>query len=114
MMTTMLPALIDHEDAAETAAFANMGPPSAPPRNACLISRIGWCHRQALKARTPADAKKWWAETQGLIDALLCRDSTFQYEGMPLLGERYASGLKDGEMMIQAASCHHRYRSWSS
>ena len=84
-----------------------------PNINACLIARIGWCHRQAMHAFTAAEAKYWSAETQGLIDALLHRDSTPEYERLPGLRERYMTGLEDGEAIIQTAKarplCHHRY-----
>ena len=82
--------------------------------NACLIARIGWCHRQAMNAPTPAEADGWWAEKQGLIDALLHRDATETYEGRAGLRARYAMGLEDGGVLIRTArvkpSCHHRYQ----
>ena len=88
-------------------------PVPVPEINACLIARIGWCHRQAMHALTVAEAKHWWAETQGLIDALLHRNSTPKYERLPGLRERYITGLEDGEAIIQTAMvrplCHHRY-----
>jgi hypothetical protein len=85
-----------------------------PHPNTCLIARIGWCHRQAMKAPTPAEADGWWAEKQGLIDALLHRDATETYEGRPGPRARYAMGLEDGGVLIRTASvtpsCHHRYQ----
>lgn len=81
--------------------------------DACLIARIGWCHRQAMNALTTEEMEEWWAEEQGLIDALLHRDCTYEYEGRPVLCERYVMGLADGGALIQTAkvrpTCHHRY-----
>ncbi len=111
----MLPTFVSKGDVRLSPTFLSIDRRPAPRINTCLIARIGWCHRQAMKSATPAEAKKWCAETQGLIDALLHRDSTLEYESMPVLRERYASGLKDGDLMIQTArissSCHHRYDS---
>jgi hypothetical protein len=111
----MLPTFVSKEDVPLGPTFLSSDMRPTPRINSCLVARIGWCHRQAMSSSTSAEAKKWWAETQGLIDALLHRDSTFEYESMPGLRERYASGLKDGDLMIQTArmisSCHHRYGS---
>jgi hypothetical protein len=85
-----------------------------PHPNTCLIARIGWCHRQAMNTQTPAEADGWWAEKQGLIDALLHRDATDTYEERPGTRARYAMGLEDGVVLIRTArvkpSCHHRYQ----
>lgn len=115
-MTTMLPTLIERECAAPSRTHhSNVSPAPAPTThmNACLIARIGWCHRQAMKALTGAEMEEWWAEKQGLIDALLHRDSTPEYEDRPLLRQRYAIGLEDGGVLIRTAmvrpSCHHSY-----
>ena len=81
--------------------------------NACLIARIGWCHRQAMEARTTLEVEEWYSEQKGLIDALLERDCTSEYQGTPALRERYSRGLQDGRALIQVAkirpSCHHTY-----
>ena len=115
-MITLLPTLTAREDAASS--FSHHSPSltiSTPPvqRNACLIARIGWCHRQAMKALTSTEMEEWWAEKQGLIDALLHRDSTYEFEGRPVLRQRYAMGLEDGGALIQTArvrpACHHSY-----
>ena len=81
--------------------------------NACLIARIGWCHRQAMEASTTLEIEKWHAEQKGLIDALLERDCTHEYPETIGLRARYARGLQDGRVLIQLAkikpSCHHTY-----
>jgi hypothetical protein len=46
--------------------------------NACLIARIGWCRRQAMKALTTPEVEEWCAEKRGLIDALLHRDCRYE------------------------------------
>jgi hypothetical protein len=114
-MTTMLPPLINQEDATSSRTRHSSVSPTPPTAhmNACLIARIGWCHRQAMNALTAAEMEEWWAEKQGLIDALLHRDSTYEFEGRPALRQRYAIGLEDGGVLIRTArvrpSCHHSY-----
>lgn len=112
-MTTMLSSL-EHENAAPCLTYrSDIAPRPMANDTACLIARIGWCHRQAMKALETLEAQMWCAETQGLIDALLQRDCTQAYQDRPVLLDRYAMGLRDGAMLIQAAktrpSCHHRY-----
>jgi hypothetical protein len=79
--------------------------------NDSLIGRIGFCHQQAIVALTTLEAEEWYAEQNGLIDALIERDCTHQYQGRPALEERYSTGLKDGRVLIQVAkqklSCRH-------
>lgn len=89
---------------------------AAPPRmhvDACLLARIAWCHRQAMKALTTREVEEWCAEKKGLIDALLKRDCTQDYQDRPGLLQRYTMGRQDGGTLIQAAkvrpSCPHRY-----
>ena len=83
--------------------------------NACLIARIGWCHRQATKALTIAEAEEWRAEEQGLIDAFLKRDRRYEHQDRPVLRERYTMGVEDGRVLMLAARirpvCGHRYHS---
>ena len=113
-MTTLLPTVINQDDVklphTNRSSLASTTPPDV---NACLMARIGWCHRQALKALTTLEVGEWYAEKQGLIDALLQRDCTYAYQDMPGLRERYAMGLQDGVVLIQAArirhACNHRY-----
>ena len=73
-MTTLLPTVINQHDVklphTNRSSLASTTPPDV---NACLMARIGWCHRQALKARTTLEVGEWYAEKQGLIDALLQR-----------------------------------------
>jgi hypothetical protein len=81
--------------------------------NACLIARIGWCHRQAMEASSTLEIEEWYAEQSGLIDALLERDCTHEYPQTATLRERYARGLQDGRVLIRVAkirpTCHHTY-----
>ncbi|HKY72902.1 MAG TPA: hypothetical protein VJL88_13365 [Nitrospira sp.] len=114
-MNTLLQPLTNRQPAAFHHLYRS-GLPSTPTLhpNTCLIARIGWCHRQAVNALTSAEADGWWAEKQGLIDALLHRDDTDTYKGRPGLRARYAMGLEDGGSLIRTAkvkpSCHHRYQ----
>jgi hypothetical protein len=113
-MTTLLPTLIIEEDASSSnPSRSSIAPTRMTEANACLIARIGWCHRHAMKALTTQEVEKWWAEKQGLIDALLQRECTYEYQHTPVLLERYAMGLEDGKALIQAArirpSCGHKY-----
>lgn len=113
-MTTMLPTLVTQEDAASShPSRASIAPTATVEVKPCLIARIGWCHREALKALTTREVEEWCAEKQGLIDALLQRDCTYEYQHSPVLLERYATGLEDGRVLIQAArirpSCGHKY-----
>jgi hypothetical protein len=54
-------------------------------------------------ALTTLEAEEWYAEQNGLIDALIERDCTHQYQGRSALEERYSTGLKDGRVLIQVA-----------
>jgi len=69
-----------------------------------LVARIEWCRRQREQARTQAEEEEWCAEKEGLRDALLNRDRTYQYRCSPSsVLERYAMGLDDGRLMIRVA-----------
>lgn len=110
----MQPTLLNQVDAATSRPFRpSIGPTCTAEVNACLIARIGWCHRQAMEARTTLEIEEWYSEQKGLIDALLERDCTPEYQGAPALRERYSRGLQDGRVLIQVAkirpSCHHTY-----
>jgi hypothetical protein len=110
----MQPILLNQVDAGNSRSFRpSIGSTSTAEVNACLIARIGWCHRQAMEARTTLEIEEWYSEQKGLIDALLERDCTPEYQGMPALRERYRRGLQDGRVLIQMAkirpSCHHTY-----
>ena len=115
-MTTMLANLVHEEDAVlGHSDGASLGTTASGDINACLIARIGWCHRQAVKALTFAEAEEWRAEEQGLIDAFLGRDSRYEYQDKPIFQERYMMGLEDGRVLILTArvrpTCGHRYPS---
>jgi hypothetical protein len=76
--------------------------------------RIAWCRRQRVKAVTDTEVEGWYAEEEGLRDALLHRDHTNEYRlSPPEVYERYVLGLQDGTALIRAAwlertqaSCH--------
>ena len=111
---TMLPNLLNEVDETISGpSCPSIGSTPTPEVNACLIARIGWCHRQAMEARTTLEVEEWYSEQKGLIDALLERDCTPEYQSTPALRERYSRGLQDGRVLIQVAkirpSCHHTY-----
>jgi hypothetical protein len=69
-----------------------------------IISRIEWCRRQRIQARTHAELEGWRAEEQGLRDAILNRDHTKHYRySPPGVFERYAMGFLDGQALIRLA-----------
>ena len=74
--------------------------------NDYLTARIEWCHRQATEALTTLEAIEWYAEQNGLIDALIERDCSHDYQDTPTLRERYTRGLQDGKVLIQVAKAH--------
>jgi hypothetical protein len=95
MEVSMLPNLLNEVDAATSGpSCPSIGSTPTPEVNACLIARIGWCHRQAMEARTTLEVEEWYSEQKGLIDALLERDCTPEYQGTPALQERYRRGCK--------------------
>jgi hypothetical protein len=113
-MTTLLSTLITQEDAASShPSRSGIAPTATAEVKACLVARIGWCHREALQALTTREAEEWSAQKQGLVDALLQRNCTYEYQHSSLLMERYAMGLEDGRVLIQAArirpACGHKY-----
>lgn len=114
-MTTMLDTLVNEDAALSHNYGSSIGPTANGDINACLIARIGWCHRQAVKALSTAETEEWRAEEQGLIDAFLGRDSRYEYQDRPVFQERYTMGLEDGRVLILAAkirpTCGHRYHS---
>jgi hypothetical protein len=69
-----------------------------------LIARIEWCRRLVRQVATETEAGGWCAEEEGLRDALLDRDRTFNYRfSPPAVLERYTIGLEDGRTLIRAA-----------
>ena len=70
-----------------------------------IISRIEWCRRQETQARTPLELEGWYAEEEGLRDALLNRNHTNQYQHCPPgVFNRYVMGFQDGQALIHAAA----------
>jgi hypothetical protein len=114
-MTTILTTLVNREYAGSSGSYrlSSIGATATADIRTCLIARIGFCHTQAMKAHTSQEAQEWRAEEQGLIDALLKRDCTYEYQNRPGLLERYVTGLNAGAVLIRAASirpsCRHRY-----
>ena len=90
-MTTSLPGLLNQVNAARWKG------------NDCLIARIRWCHQQATEALTILEAVEWYAEQNGLIDALIERDCSHDYQDRPTLRERYTRGLQDGRVLSHVA-----------
>jgi hypothetical protein len=74
--------------------------------NDYLTARIEWCHRQATEALTTLEAIEWYAEQNGLIDALIERDCSHEYQDRPTLLGRYTRGLQDGKVLIRVAKSH--------
>jgi hypothetical protein len=112
IMTTTLSGLLNQGDAATSQpSRLSITTTSTSEVNDSLIARIGACHRQAMEALTTLEAEEWYAEQNGLIDALIERDWTHQYQDRPALRERYTRGLEDGRVIIQVAkktlSCRH-------
>ena len=78
--------------------------------NESIASRIAWCQRQKTQTSALLDLEAWHAEEEGLRDALLNRDHTYQYRDYPRgVFERYQMGLQDGRAMIRiSALSQHR------
>jgi len=75
-----------------------------------IASRIEWCRRQSPKARTPLERAGWQAEEDGLRDALLNKNHTYQYQqGQPGVFERYAMGLQYGHEVLRTAFVYHQF-----
>jgi len=76
-----------------------------------LLARIESCRQQRRKARTQREVDGWRAEEEGLRDALLKRDGTYQQrDHPPSVFERYVMGLEDGRALIRLGwmDCHWR------
>ncbi|HEX9137345.1 MAG TPA: hypothetical protein VF905_10440 [Nitrospirota bacterium] len=72
--------------------------------NTCIIARIEWCRLQRMHAPNQAESERLRAEEEGLLDALLYRDHTDEYQySPPGMLERYAMGLEDGRALIRLA-----------
>lgn len=69
-----------------------------------IFTRIEWCRRQRIFARSQPDVERWRAEEEGLWDAILDQDHMAQYRNAPAeIGERYAMGFHDGQVMLRVA-----------
>jgi hypothetical protein len=103
-MTRTLSGLLNQADGATSHQFppSNTTTPTSEV-NDYLTARIEWCHRQATEALTTLEAIEWYAEQNGLIDALIERDCSHDYQSTPTLRERYTRGLQDGRVLIQVA-----------
>jgi hypothetical protein len=72
--------------------------------NTTLLARIEWCRRQRTQARTQAELEGWRAEEEGLRDALLNGDRTYEYRhSTAAVFKRYVMGLKQGQVLIRLA-----------
>lgn len=75
-----------------------------------FASRIEWCRRQSTQARAPLERAGWRAEEEGLRDALLNKNHTYQYQqGPPGVFERYAMGLQYGREVLRTAATYHQF-----
>jgi len=73
--------------------------------------RIAWCQRQRAKAGTATEAEGWYAEEEGLKDALLHRNHMNHYQlAPPEVLERYMMGLQDGDALMRAGCGRSDYR----
>jgi hypothetical protein len=69
-----------------------------------LVTRIEWCRRQGAHAHAEPELEGWRAEEEGLRDAILNTDRTYQYRYSPTaVFERYAMGLEDGRALMRLA-----------
>jgi hypothetical protein len=75
-----------------------------------FASRIEWCRRQSTQARAPLERAGWQAEEEGLRDALLNKNHTYQYQqGPPGVFERYVMGLQYGREVLRTAAVYHQF-----
>ena len=75
-----------------------------------LASRIEWSRRQSTQARAPLERAGWQAEEEGLRDALLNKNHTYQYQqGSPCVFERYATGLQYGREVLRTAAVYQQF-----
>ena len=102
-MTTTLPGLQNQVPAATSHSSRPSITTTPSEVNGYLIARIEWCHRRATEALSTLEAIEWYAEQNGLIDALIERDCSHDYQDTPTLLERYRRGLQDGRVLIQVA-----------
>ena len=105
-MTTTLAGLQNQVPAAASHSSRPSIATTPSEANDYLIARIEWCHRRATQALTILEATEWYAEQNGLIDALIERDCSHDYQDTSTLGERYTRGLQDGRVLIQIGKTH--------
>lgn len=75
-----------------------------------LASRIEWCRQQSTRVRAQLERAGWQAEEEGLRDALLNKNHTYQYQqGSPCVFERYAMGLQYGREVLRTAAVSHLF-----
>ena len=75
-----------------------------------ITSRIEWCRRQSTQARASLERAGWQAEEEGLRDALLNDNHTYQYQQGPTgVFVRYAMGLLYGREVLRTAFVHHQF-----
>lgn len=103
-MTSLLPALVNPDELKTSHAYDESLEVTHQRINIPLIARIERCQRLKRKSRTEVELDKWYAEEEGLRDALLHRDRTDQFRcSLPAVFDRYAMGLEDGRSIILAA-----------
>lgn len=77
--------------------------------NKALASRIEWCRKQSTQARAPRERAGWHAEGEGIRDALLNHNHTYEYHQGPLdVFERYVMGLWYGREALRTAARDHQ------
>jgi hypothetical protein len=77
-----------------------------------FASRIEWCRQQSMQARAPLERAGWQAEEEGLRDALLNKNHTYQYQqGPPSVFQRYAMGLQYGREVLRTAVVYRQFAS---
>lgn len=105
-MISLLAAPMNAEDliSAPIHVADNLHDDHATHTSNSLVARIHWCQEQQVKARTEVELEEWYAEEDGLQDALLHMDRTSLYQDRPpIVLERYVMGLEDGRVLIRAA-----------
>lgn len=74
-----------------------------------ITSRIEWCQRQKMQARTQLEREGWQAEVEGLCDALLNRRVHTNQLGVTGVFKRYVIGFQDGEALLRAGAVDHYF-----
>jgi len=106
-MNSVLPAwMMDFEDREKTVArcphCGSLGLQHKARSRTSIEARIKWCRTRRTQMCTHAELQEWRAEEEGLWDAFLKRDHTYQYRRNPPTGfARYVIGLEDGRALIR-------------